>query len=56
MAFETQPKQGFEAGSVLEDGVKLARGPSKTEQKRLQEEERVALEEERVYRKGVSSI
>ncbi len=56
MAFETQPKQGFEASSVLEDGVKLARGPSKTEQKRLQEEERVALEEERVYRKGVSSI
>lgn len=56
MAFETQQKQGFEAGSIVEGGVKLERGPSKTEQKRVQEEERVALEEERVYRKGVSSI
>ena len=56
MAFETQPKQGFEPGTLVQDGVHLKKGANREEQKRLSEEQRVALEEERIYRKGVASI
>ncbi|MBM3204436.1 DUF87 domain-containing protein [Candidatus Uhrbacteria bacterium] len=57
MAFEPQEKkEGIDASAVLAEGVKLKKGLSKTELKQQQETQRVALEEERVYRKGVASI
>jgi len=56
MAFETHPEKKLEVSSLTKDGVKLKKGPSKAEQKRMQEEEHIALEEERIYRRGVASI
>ncbi len=56
MAFETQPQKGFDPGTLVAGGVKLEKGKSKAETKREQEEQKIALEEERVYRKGVSTI
>ncbi len=56
MAFETQPQKTVGVSEILEDGVKLQRGPSKLQQKQKQAEERTALEEERIYRRGVASI
>ncbi len=56
MAFETQPENKFDASSLSKDGVKFKKASSKTEQKRKQAEESIALEEERIYRRGVASI
>jgi type IV secretory pathway VirB4 component len=57
MPFELQEqKPGNSPQEILAQGVKVERGPSKVELKRKQEEERIALEEERTYRKGVASI
>ncbi len=56
MAFQPTQKQAIDAEQIAKDGVKLKKGPSKEELKRQQEEQRVALEEERIYRRGVASI
>ena len=56
MAFQTQENKGFDPSALTAGGVGIKRGPSKEEQKRRQEEDRGALEEERIYRKGVTSI
>ncbi|MEI7512374.1 MAG: DUF87 domain-containing protein [Candidatus Uhrbacteria bacterium] len=56
MAFNPNQKQGIDPAQLVEGGVKLQKGPSKEELKRQQDEQRLALEEERVYRKGVASI
>ncbi len=56
MAFNTNEKQGIDPAQIARDGVKLQKGPSKEEIKRQQEEQKVALEEERIYRRGVASI
>ncbi|HVM91089.1 MAG TPA: DUF87 domain-containing protein [Verrucomicrobiae bacterium] len=56
MAFNPNQKQGLDAAQLAQGGVKLQKGPSKEELKKQQEEQRVALEEERIYRKGVASI
>jgi type IV secretory pathway VirB4 component len=56
MAFKPTEKKGLDAEQIAKDGVKLKKGPSKEELKRVQEEQKVALEEERIYRRGVASI
>ncbi|MBP7134244.1 DUF87 domain-containing protein [Patescibacteria group bacterium] len=56
MAFDPQNQKGFDTSALTAGGVGLQKGPSKEEVKRRQEEEHLALEEERVYRKGVASI
>lgn len=56
MAFQTQENKGFDPSALTAGGVTIKKGPSKEELKRRQEEERVALEEERIYRRGVTSI
>ncbi len=57
MAFQTEnEQQGVTASGIIEGGVGLSKGPSKEELKKKQEAERIALEEERVYRRGVASI
>jgi len=56
MAIEIERKKEFDASALTAGGVGLKKGPGSAEQKRRVEEERIALEEERVYRKGVASI
>lgn len=57
MAFAPESdKKNFDASALTAGGVGLKKGPSKEEQKRKSEEEKLVLEEERVYRKGVASI
>jgi conjugal transfer ATP-binding protein TraC len=56
MAFQTQEEKKLDASALTAGGIKLKRGISKEEEKKKQESERVLLEEERVYRKGVASI
>ncbi|MEO5927076.1 MAG: DUF87 domain-containing protein [Patescibacteria group bacterium] len=56
MAIEIDRKKEFDPSALTAGGVGLQKGPSATEQKRKQAEEKIALEEERVYRKGVASI
>jgi conjugal transfer ATP-binding protein TraC len=56
MAIELEQKKEFDASALTAGGVGLKKGPGAAEQKRRVEEERIALEEERVYRKGVASI
>ncbi|MDQ7814571.1 MAG: DUF87 domain-containing protein [Patescibacteria group bacterium] len=56
MAFKTQEEKKFEASDITAGGIGLKKTPSSAELKKKQQEERVALEEERVYRKGVASI
>lgn len=56
MAFETQPKQGFDPSSLTKGGVSFEKGKSKEELKREQEAASIALEEERIYRRGVANI
>ncbi len=48
--------KGLDASALTAGGIKLQRGPGAEEQKKAVEVERVALEEERVYRRGISSI
>lgn len=56
MAFETQEQKGFDASALVAGGVSLQKGKSKEALRLEQEEQKIALEEERVYRKGVSTI
>jgi type IV secretory pathway VirB4 component len=57
MAFEAdKDKKGMDPSALVKNGVKLKKGASKEEMKRKQAEERVMLEEERIYRRGVASI
>jgi conjugal transfer ATP-binding protein TraC len=56
MAFETQPKPSFDPSTLTKGGVGFQKGKTKEQQKREQEAERIAIEEERVYRRGVASI
>lgn len=56
MAFQTAEQKKLDASKLAAGGVGLTKGPSSAEQKKLQQEEKVALEEERIYRRGVASI
>lgn len=56
MAFETEASKGFDASALTAGGIGIQKGPSRDEQRQQQEHEKIALEEERVYRKGVASI
>lgn len=56
MAIEIKKKKAIDASELIKDGVEFKKAKSKEELKKEQAEERVALEEERVYRKGVASI
>ena len=57
MAFETDAdKKSHTPNALTVGGVGLKKGPSKAEVKQKQQEERIALDEERVYRKGVAGI
>lgn len=56
MAFTPESKKGFDTSALTAGGVAIQKGPSKEDQKLRQEQERMALEEERIYRKGVASI
>ncbi len=56
MAFQPQEEKSFDPGVITQGGVKLERGPSKQEQREVRESQRVALEEERIYRRGVIGI
>jgi type IV secretory pathway VirB4 component len=56
MAIEIQKKKPIVPKELLKDGVSFKKAKPKEEMKKEQEQERVALEEERVYRKGVASI
>jgi type IV secretory pathway VirB4 component len=56
MAFKTQEEKHLDAAALTAGGIQLKKGPSAAEQKRKQAEERIVLEEERIYRKGVTSI
>ena len=56
MAFNTQEDKSFDASALTAGGVGLKKGASKEELKRRQSEDRQMLEEERVYRKGITTI
>ncbi len=56
MAFVPDQKPAFDPALITKGGVGLQKGPSKEEQKRKTEGEKIALEEERIYRRGVASI
>ncbi|MBI4139314.1 DUF87 domain-containing protein [Candidatus Uhrbacteria bacterium] len=56
MAIEIKQKKEFEPSAITAGGVGLEKGPSPQEVKKKLEVEKVALEEERVYRRGVASI
>jgi len=56
MAFKTVEEKSLTASKLTEGGISLQKGPSKEELEKKQKEERIILEEERVYRKGVATI
>lgn len=56
MAFKTTDQKKLDAGDLAKGGVGLQRGLSPEEQKKKQTDEKTALEEERIYRKGVATI
>ncbi len=57
MAFQPQPpSQPFDPSRLTAGGVHLQSGPSQGDLKREQQEQKIALEEERIYRKGVIGI
>ena len=56
MAFQPQEEKPFDASIITQGGVKLEHGPSKEALRAEHEEQRVALEEERIYRRGVIGI
>ncbi len=56
MAIPVKEEKGFDASALTAGGIGLIKGKSKTLQKQEQDVQRIALEEERVYRKGISSI
>lgn len=49
-------KKGFDASALAGGGVKFEKGMGKEQLQKKLAEEKIALEEERVYRKGVASI
>ncbi len=55
MAIDVQ-KKGFDASALTAGGVKYTKPKKEEELKKKAEEEKVALEEARVYRKGIASI
>jgi len=56
MAFQTAEQRKLDASKLAQGGVGLKKGPAPGEVKKQQEAERTALEEERVYRRGVATI
>lgn len=56
MAFKPQEEKKFEAAQLVAGGIGLKKGASAAELKAQQEAERIVLEEERIYRKGIASI
>ncbi|MFA5185138.1 MAG: DUF87 domain-containing protein [Patescibacteria group bacterium] len=56
MAFKPQEEKKFEASQLVAGGIGLKKSATAAEVKAKQAEETVALEEERIYRKGISSI
>lgn len=56
MAIEIKKKPVIDAKALVQGGAKFAKSKSGKELEQEQAVERVALEEERVYRKGVASI
>ncbi|HWQ99421.1 MAG TPA: DUF87 domain-containing protein [Candidatus Methylomirabilis sp.] len=56
MAIELKKKAGIDASALSAGGVGYQKPVAKEALKKKLEEEKVALEEERVYRKGVASI
>ena len=56
MAFNTQQDKSFDASALTAGGVGLKKGASKAELEKKQAADRQMLEEERVYRKGVTTI
>jgi type IV secretory pathway VirB4 component len=56
MAFVPDQKPAFDPSQITKGGVGLQKGPTKEEVRRRTEEEKIALEEERIYRRGVASI
>lgn len=56
MAFAPQEKPAFEPSALTSKSIGPRESPSESEIKRRQHVEQVALEEERIYRKGVTSI
>ncbi len=56
MAFEMKPKQEFDPSVITKGGVGLKKGMTGEERRAVQETERIAIEEERIYRRGVASI
>jgi conjugal transfer ATP-binding protein TraC len=56
MAIELKKQPAFDPSALTAGGIGYRKGSSQEELKKKLAEERVALEEERVYRKGVASI
>ncbi len=56
MAFKTQEEKKIDASALTAGGVGYKKGVTAEELKKKQAAETVLLEEERIYRKGVSSI
>ncbi len=56
MPFSVDDQKGFDASVLTAGGVKLNRGQDKAERERQRAEDTIALEEERVYRRGVANI
>ncbi|MFA5130146.1 MAG: DUF87 domain-containing protein [Patescibacteria group bacterium] len=56
MAIEIKKKPAIDAKQLLKGGVHFEKEKPKEEAKKETEEQKLALEEERVYRKGVASI
>lgn len=56
MAFKTSEEKKIDPSVLTKGGVGIQRARPEAEQKKTQKEQRVALEEEQIYRKGVASI
>lgn len=56
MAIEIKPKKEFKPEVLTAGGVGLKKGPAAEEVKKAQAVEKIALEEERIYRRGIASI
>lgn len=56
MAFKPQEEKKFEAKQLVAGGIGLKKSATAAEVKAKEAEEKVALEEERVYRKGIATI
>lgn len=56
MAFKPQEEKKLDVSLMAAGGIGLKKGPSQAEVKQKLEAEKILLEEERIYRKGVASI